>query len=1079
MDFPASRAPHYCAIDLVMDSGLSKQSIYNIACDLCKDHFYDNTIARYAQARQARWEGCMTPPQKRNNFTESLVWLSKGRSIWDEQPLRKVDKRLRDKWHIRDNDSADIIRAKAEGQLERLVAQYAADDVKRNAIRISFNIGGIVPTDLDLGERQKRYHGDSGIDFSPDRSRNAMEKVIPVFASNLQAITPEPLSRSEIESILRRYRAQRAQQTSPRAPGGKGRLPARNRSRRMVHTVRARAIARSTYTNPEQITGQPVTPTSVEPAMRLNQADTLSVARTARTIRVSSARLAPVVDQLADTIWAELRATAIPAGSTASIAVHWRQAPDFMDHWTNIRLDEDSTPLDLDGQSEDIRSVFDQIPSGRLVILGKAGSGKSTLVQQLAQSLLDPKERVSGAAVPVIFALSSWNPHRQRLRAWLAASLVNDGYVRRGRRRSSSLKLATELIDAGLILPILDGFDEIPPEARLTALEIIEQPSPIDQFVLTSRPEEYIEAVAHLDGLTGATVIQLEDLDPTAINRYLNVKESLGEKWAAVLDAAHPAESEGEVASPLREALSTPLMVSLASVAFSEPDAHPNELLNEGDYSNPIAIQDRLFDRYLSVSYSPARQEQLEASHRVRRSWPLDEAQHWLGFIALHLHAIGEQEFQWSSLRRATPSLAMWPSVLLTAVWLQAMVVDALVRGGIWRLVTFLIVVAAGFAFVRYLFCADRPIARSRNLRFKLRGRVWRIAKELLDDILASFVMGFIVILMVAAVLSLVHLRWIGLNDEWAGAVLGATAWIAFTYIFGIALENEFSVPPSTDSDFGFAASLRDGRRTSLIRITLYMPLLLVLAIAGLIALSPGVLFVADVPLVLLVLFGSWGLWLQARITLTVGNALPWRLVEFLDDAHRRGVLRRTAKGYQFRHALLQDYLAVNAYSGLFGLRKYPRNNFDLRYNIALTWLRQSKLEPAEEELDSLLDTLCDRDDECFRRSFAIRILLAQIADKAGRPTEAETAFRELAMRELEYLGARHEWTQTTVRLLTACIEAREPAASDATDYGELLTSLESELDTADPLVEKLRRALVRHEQSAESKSLVAGTDTP
>jgi hypothetical protein len=37
---------------------------------------------------------------------------------------------------------------------------------------------------------------------------------------------------------------------------------------------------------------------------------------------------------------------------------------------------------------------------------------------------------------------------------------------------------------------------------------------------------------------------------------------------------------------------------------------------------------------------------------------------------------------------------------------------------------------------------------------------------------------------------------------------------------------------------------------------------------------------------------------------------LPWRLPEFLDDAYRRGVLRRAGAVYQFRHARLQEHFA-------------------------------------------------------------------------------------------------------------------------------------------------------------------------
>jgi hypothetical protein len=37
---------------------------------------------------------------------------------------------------------------------------------------------------------------------------------------------------------------------------------------------------------------------------------------------------------------------------------------------------------------------------------------------------------------------------------------------------------------------------------------------------------------------------------------------------------------------------------------------------------------------------------------------------------------------------------------------------------------------------------------------------------------------------------------------------------------------------------------------------------------------------------------------------------LPWRLMTFLDDAYRLGLLRVVGPAYQFRHAELQDHLA-------------------------------------------------------------------------------------------------------------------------------------------------------------------------
>jgi len=50
---------------------------------------------------------------------------------------------------------------------------------------------------------------------------------------------------------------------------------------------------------------------------------------------------------------------------------------------------------------------------------------------------------------------------------------------------------------------------------------------------------------------------------------------------------------------------------------------------------------------------------------------------------------------------------------------------------------------------------------------------------------------------------------------------------------------------------------------------------------------------------------------LVARVCLVAGRRLPWQLPGFLDDAHRRGVLRQVGAVYQFRHARLQDRLAA------------------------------------------------------------------------------------------------------------------------------------------------------------------------
>ncbi|MER5264042.1 hypothetical protein ABTZ99_18420 [Actinosynnema sp. NPDC002837] len=52
------------------------------------------------------------------------------------------------------------------------------------------------------------------------------------------------------------------------------------------------------------------------------------------------------------------------------------------------------------------------------------------------------------------------------------------------------------------------------------------------------------------------------------------------------------------------------------------------------------------------------------------------------------------------------------------------------------------------------------------------------------------------------------------------------------------------------------------------------------------------------------------GRYVSAVLALRAQRQLPLRLLDFLDDAHRLGLLRRTGPVYQFRHARLQDHLS-------------------------------------------------------------------------------------------------------------------------------------------------------------------------
>ena len=74
------------------------------------------------------------------------------------------------------------------------------------------------------------------------------------------------------------------------------------------------------------------------------------------------------------------------------LSVRWSTAPEeLFDHWPNILQVPPGTlssPLDLADHLENVLDTFDRIPSGRLVILGKAGSGKTILAMRFVLNFL-------------------------------------------------------------------------------------------------------------------------------------------------------------------------------------------------------------------------------------------------------------------------------------------------------------------------------------------------------------------------------------------------------------------------------------------------------------------------------------------------------------------------------------------------------------------------------------------------------------------------------------------------------------------------------------------------------------------
>ena len=212
------------------------------------------------------------------------------------------------------------------------------------------------------------------------------------------------------------------------------------------------------------------------------------------------------------------------------------------------------------GQVSELHEVYGGLGSGRLVIAGGPGSGKSSAAVLLILAALRHRRSVPEKVrpevpVPVMFTLHGWDPGTQRARDWLAERLWQAYPLFGGRQGAGA---ARGMLDEGRIAVILDGLDEIPEDLRPAVLRALSQQATF-RLVLLTRSAEMAEAAARAL-LQGAAAIELQDIDPGAAAGYLTRTQldPPPQGWHELTSRLRQ-----EPGSPLAQALNNPLMLTL------------------------------------------------------------------------------------------------------------------------------------------------------------------------------------------------------------------------------------------------------------------------------------------------------------------------------------------------------------------------------------------------------------------------------------------------------------------------------------------------------------------------------------
>ncbi|MFF9345796.1 helix-turn-helix domain-containing protein [Streptomyces sp. NPDC014734] len=644
------------------------------------------------------------------------------------------------------------------------------------------------------------------------------------------------------------------------------------------------------------------------------------------------------------------------------LPVRWQEAPaSLTDYPANVqRLPSGAAPrhLDLSGDVRSVAETYRRIRSGRLVVLGRAGSGKSILTIRFVLDFLEATDFTG--QVPVIFSLGSWDPTAVALRDWLVDLLIRDHPHLSGRAPGGGTTAAA-LVDAGVVLPVLDGFDEIAEGLRRAALEALNATSL--PLVLTSRRAEFAEAVQAAGApLVWAAGIELTDLTLDDLSAYLprTARPAArggggpgGAVWKPVLERLRaPQDPAG---APLAQVLTTPLMIVLARTMYSEArDRDPIELLDPERFPDANALEDHLLAGFVPTVYRRRAAERDAIGHRSgERNRDPEDAERWLGYLAHHLARLDrdQQDLAWwrigDSLRLSTRLLTVVvASALCVAVsgWCVTLlsapfgVGEALLLGSSMGVVAGLSFGCVHGILVSLGGGAFEPSRVRLRLPGKAvgpgigRGPVRTFAARFGAVLPGGFVMG----VGCASAFAVQRQVYYGipLTDDLVirGTLINM---LAFGLIFGVGAGLVFGLTAALEAplDVTSAAtpvSLLASNRATVVRQVLVLAPMLTLVIAvggrlvtGLLStvlgpmnwglvdgLSIGAVGGLGGALSYAFSFTAWGRWTAlSRVWLPLTGKLPWDTVAFLDDAYRRGVLRQTGAVYQFRHIRLQHHL--------------------------------------------------------------------------------------------------------------------------------------------------------------------------
>ena len=584
----------------------------------------------------------------------------------------------------------------------------------------------------------------------------------------------------------------------------------------------------------------------------------------------------------------------------------------------------------------------------RMVIVGEPGSGKTVLAILLTVGLL--AQRRTDQPTPVLLTLSSWDPPSESLLAWIKRQVADIHF-------SGRTAAAERLVAEGRLMPVLDGLDEMPQSVRRDAVDAINKV--IDDLpgcVVTCRAAEYADVIAGgSPGLHQAPTARVLPLPAAEIIEYLSPSSPTGKTdWSDVVQELNQ-RPDGHLA----QALSTPLMVSIAATVYRSGVRRPAELTI---LTTRHAIEDHLLDGLIDAAYEPRLGDDL----KPRRESSGVKARRWLTVLAHYLHIHRDRDLAWWEMSRrllptwVAPVVAITGGLILGLFFGSAMALAAMATSSDtaaeWLSIGTVSGATAGSVFLSFsvfIWYATPGLGPGRLATSSV-GTLRRLTKGFRVGAALIAIPGVPALLIFAVVMRAAG-PWTFENTEVLTAASSALVGAMVLCGASLAGHSWFHAESGKAAKADALTSLRHDRRSALVGAAVagvvvaicIVPVgTVVVAVGtglGLMVsgwpgemvdsrtwlantlaeidhdwqnvLKQGPLFATSMAglaityALLVLLTRSWTRFVVTRVVLACRGQLPLRLMRFMADARDRELLRQSGGRYQFRHIRLQERL--------------------------------------------------------------------------------------------------------------------------------------------------------------------------